>query len=300
MKRQELWFDEMRQKRSNNSYQKYWKTDFRMTGKTFEKLANLVFPNLSKEDTKFRKSIPVQKRVAIALWRLSTGNSFRTIAKTFAVGKSTVVSIAKDFCKEIRQLSKEYIKFPVTSNEVENAIEKFKTCCNSKIPQSLGVIDGTHVYIKTPQCDSKYDYFCRKQRYSINTQAVVGGDLLFLDFTTGFPDSLHDSHLPRHTSFLKANGKEILAEPEKLIENLTVCPLILGDAGYPLTFWLVCPYNFTQTLPPQEKRFNKLLSSARVTVERAFGVLKARWRCLLTLLNTNLENVSDVIITCFA
>ena len=36
LKRQELWFDEMWQKRSNNSYQKYWKTDFRLTGKTFE------------------------------------------------------------------------------------------------------------------------------------------------------------------------------------------------------------------------------------------------------------------------
>ena len=42
LKRQELWFDEMWQKRSNNSYQKYWKTDFRMTGKTFEKRINLV------------------------------------------------------------------------------------------------------------------------------------------------------------------------------------------------------------------------------------------------------------------
>ena len=168
----------MWQKRSNNSYQKYWKTDFRMTGKTFEKLANLVFLNLSKEDTKFRKSIPVQKRVAIALWRLSTGNSFRTIAKTFAVGKSTAVSITKYFCKEMRRSSKEYIKFTVTSDKVENAIEKLETCCNC-------AIDGTHIYIKTPQCDSKYDYFFRKQRYSINTQAVAGGDLLFLDLVTG-------------------------------------------------------------------------------------------------------------------
>ena len=99
LKRQKLWFDKMWQKMSNNSYQKYWKTDFRMTGKTFEKLVNLVSPNLSKEDTKFRKSIPVQKRVAIALWRLSTGNSFRTIAKTLAVGKSTAVSITKVFVK---------------------------------------------------------------------------------------------------------------------------------------------------------------------------------------------------------
>ena len=63
---------------------------------------------------------------------------------------------------------------------------------------------------------------------------------------------------------------------------------------------MVRPYNFTQTLTPQEKRFDKLLSLARVTVERALGVLKARWHCWLTLLDTNLENVSDVIITCFA
>ena len=124
---------------------------------------------------------------------------------------------------------------------------------------------------------------------------------MFLDLATGFPGSLHDSSQLRHRLLpVKANDKEILAEPEKLIENLTVHPLILGDGGYPLTSWLVCPYNFTQTLIPQQKIFNKLLSSARVTVERAFGVLKARWRCLLTLLDTSLENVNDVIITCFA
>ena len=118
----------------------------------------------------------------------------------------------------------------MTSDELENAIEKFKTRCNSKIPQSLDSIDETHIYIKTPKCESKYNYFCRKQRYSINTQAVVGGDLLFLDLATEFPGSLHDSLLLRHTSlFAKANDKEILAEPEKLIENLTVRPLILED-----------------------------------------------------------------------
>ena len=60
------------------------------------------------------------------------------------------------------------------------------------------------------------------------------------------------------------------------IENLTVHPLILGDAGYPLMSWLVRSYNFTQTLTSEEKRFSKLLSPAHVTVERAFRLLKAR------------------------
>ena len=111
---------------------------------------------------------------------------------------------------------------------------------------------------------------------------------------------MHDSRLLRHGSlFVKANDKEILAEPKKLIENLIVCSIIL-DGGYPLTSWLVRPYNSTQTLTLQEKRFNKLFASAHITVQRAFQDLKACWHCLFTLLDTNLENVSDVIIKCFA
>ena len=40
------------------------------------------------------------------------------------------------------------------------------------------------------------------------------------------------------------------------------------------------------------------MSSARVTVERAFGILKARWRCLLKRLDNRIENVTAVVITC--
>ena len=48
----------------------------------------------------------------------------------------------------------------------------------------------------------------------------------------------------------------------------------------------------------KKKRFNRVLSSSRVSVERAFGLLKAR-RCVLTTLDANIENVPDVIICCF-
>ena len=52
-----------------------------------------------------------------------------------------------------------------------------------------------HVGTSTAHTDKKIDYFCRKQKYSINTQAVVGGDLIFFDVTTGFLGSIHDSRL---------------------------------------------------------------------------------------------------------
>ena len=48
-----------------------------------------------------------------------------------------------------------------------------------------------------------------------------------------------------------------------------------------------------------EKNFNKHLPSAAVTVERTFGLLKGRWRCLLERLDKDLVSVSSIIITCF-
>ena len=57
-------------------------------------------------------------------------------------------------------------------------------------------------------------------------------------------------------------------------------------------------YNFSPNLTVTEKKFNKALSSARVTFERAFGILKAQWRCLLNNLDCQIENVSTVIIAC--
>ena len=57
-------------------------------------------------------------------------------------------------------------------------------------------------------------------------------------------------------------------------------------------------YNFGPALTRSEKLFNKKLCNARVTVERAFGVLKSRWRCLLKKLDNRIENVSAVVIAC--
>ena len=59
---------------------------------------------LEKRDTQFWRAISIEKRVAIALWRLSTGNLFRNIAKTFVVGKSTAFQIPREFCSEMLRL----------------------------------------------------------------------------------------------------------------------------------------------------------------------------------------------------
>ena len=78
---------------------------------------------------------------------------------------------------------------------------------------------------------------------------------------------------------------------------MKIRPLLLTDSAYPATLWQVKPYKQNTMLNHSQKKFNKALSLARVTIERAFGVSKGRWRCLLKRLD-NLENVPDVILAC--
>ena len=82
---------------------------------------------LEKRDTQFWRAISIEKRVAIALWRLSTGNLFRNIAKTFVVGKSTGFQIPREFCSEMLRLAPRYIH----RETAEEAEEKQRKLFNS-------------------------------------------------------------------------------------------------------------------------------------------------------------------------
>ena len=56
---------------------------------------------MEKSDTSFRKAFPLEKQVVAALWRLATGNSYRTTSKVFGIGLSTVAKIMYEFCEAI-------------------------------------------------------------------------------------------------------------------------------------------------------------------------------------------------------
>ena len=286
------WFEVILQ---DERQSRYWKEHFRMQKPTFLRLVENVEPEISKRDTVFRHAISPAKRVAIALWRLAGGASFRTIGTHFDVGKSTCVTITKEFCKALNRLAINYIKFPSNGDETARAIALFQD--ESKIPQAVGAIDGTHIEIIAP--DQPFDYFDRHHRYSVTMQAVVGENLMFLDTAIGYPGSMHDARILRASNiFTKAENGEILKEPAITLNGVKVRPLLLGDGAYPLLPWLLKPYPITVILNRSQRRFNKTLSSARSTVERAFGLLKARWRILLKRLDNKFCNIPEVILTC--
>ena len=299
MKYEQSWFEKMWRNHHNDIYCKLWKKEFRMSPSTFEYIIDLVEQNMAKAGTVFRKAVPIEKRVGVGLWRLSTGNSFRTISKVFEIGKSTVIKLVNKLISELLWMSPEFIKFPKTTFETGAKIRSFHDFTGCKIPQVLGAIDGTHIEILALSSDSKVDYFNRKQKLTVNTQAVIGANLEFLDVATGYPGSVHNARALRSsTLFQQAEAQIMLSTPLKDNDNVKIRLLLLSDSAYPATLWQVKSYKQNIMLNHSQKKFNKALSSARVTTEHAFGVLKGCWRCLLKWLDNNLENIPDIILAC--
>jgi len=68
------------------------------------------------------------------------------------------------------------------------------------------------------------------------------------------------------------NG-EILNAPCRRIGGYDIPPLLLGDAAYPLSKWLMKPYPENALLGQAECTYNTYHCKARVKVEQAFGEL---------------------------
>ena len=72
--------------------------------------------------------------------------------------------------------------------------------------------------------------------------------------------------------------------------------MLLGDSAYPLLSWLVKP--FFDTADRDKQMFHSRLSSTRIEVERAFGLLKGRFRILNKQQDTQVKNICNVVAAC--
>lgn len=77
-----------------------------------------------------------------------------------------------------------------------------------------------------------------------------------------------------HDAYVLANS----GLPDR-VQSLSEGGWLVGDSGYPLRTWLLTPYQSPSNR--QEEKFNDCHGKTRVVVERAFGVLKARFRCVI-------------------
>lgn len=291
--RPQLWFQQLLNDRALDHW---WKENFRVSRATFEYICQLVGPALRRQDTHMRDAIPIEKRVGASLWRLATGECYRSCGLMIGLSKSAVVNCCHEFVQELCRLKDNYIKFPTSRADVQAKIDGFSE--RSRIPNIMGAVDGTHVAIKAPKTNHE-DYFNRKHFYSYVMQGVVDSKGLYLSVSTGYPGSLHDARVLRLSRLFDAAENDlILVEPTVDVNGTTVRPLIVGDSAYPLKEWLLCPFKDNGALTREQKNFNEELSRARIVAEHAYGSTKGRWRVLQKRLDEDSDRIPDTIVAC--
>ena len=163
------------------------------------------------------------------------------------------------------------------------------------IAGNLGAVDGTHFEV-TPPADGMADFLCRKMYPSIVLQAVVDVKYLFRDVYCNTPGSAHDAAVFRRSP-LSTIIYQRMPRRDKLVDGEVVPLHILGDPAYPMSTHIIKGY-VGRHLTPEQESFNVYHSKARMSVEIAFGRLKARWRILRKRIDTNYTIVPKIITTC--
>ena len=272
---------------------KQFKENFRVERSTFLILVEQMGPHLRKINTNFRCSISIEKKICCALYTLGSSSEFRTVGNLFGIGKSTAAEILHHFCEVMVDLFfYRLIKFPNTRQEIDETIEGFLT--KSGYPMCLGSLDGTHLSVKPPT-GFESDYFNYKKFFSIIMLAVVNAELKFTYVNVGAPGRSNDSSVYTRSTLSEVIHSPIYENHFIYVNNLKVRCHLVADSAFPLDHTLMKPYAIRPNMDRAQATFNYRLSRCRCTVERAFGLMKNRFRSLHKKMEFRIENVINII-----
>ena len=275
----------------------------RMRRRTFDRLVHDLRPYIQGQHTHWREPIGVEKKVVVTLFKLMHGVSIPLVADKAALGKSTVHDILRLVCMAISNQFGHLVAWPV-GRRLMRIAAAFQA--KQWFPNCIGAIDGSHIYIAAPSNTIvAADHRNRNKSFSILLQAVVDSKCYFTSINTGPPGSLHDSAHFKSTELYRKVEEGIMGgfhdDPLTWDAGLPFPPYIIADRGYPLLSWCITPFKrgpMGVALTREEVWFNRKHSSTRMSVERAFGILKARFKEIGTKSSLKLDFLPTVVHCC--
>ncbi|WVZ60458.1 hypothetical protein U9M48_010475 [Paspalum notatum var. saurae] len=268
---------------------------FRMTPPMFYRLHDLLVQSYGLKSTSRSSSI---EALGMFLWMVGASQSVRQVDNRL---QRSLETVHRNFEKVLKCLVK------LAADIIRPVDPEFKTihrrlqCPRFKphFNDCIGAIDGTHVEVVVPK-DKMVQYLCRKGHTTQNVFAVVDFDMRFTFVLAGWPGSVHDMRV-----FNDATNKY-----KERFPHPPPGKYYLVDSGYPNHAGYLAPYKGTKyhlpefrnsTMPRGMKEtFNFVHSSLRNVVERAFGVLKMKWRMLLKVPRYPPAKQARIIAACMA
>ncbi|KAG2192315.1 hypothetical protein INT47_007472 [Mucor saturninus] len=200
------------------------------------------------------------------------------------------------FLTAIKDVYGDLISWPLETDRVDAIQNGFEYAHGTRsgairpLPNVIGALDGKNVVIEARK-HHKEQWRDRKGNFSMKLTALCDDIGRFTYIRVGDSCRTHDAAAFRWTEVYT----EFLNNPNRyFLSN----GYILADSAYPLYPSIIVPYPTSEVRGESaeaisKRKFNKVHSSARMTIERAFGRLAARWRFITCILHNFCININD-------
>ncbi|CAN7950005.1 unnamed protein product, partial [Ixodes pacificus] len=231
----------------------YYRDYLRMPPRTFDTLLELVGPRICKQDTRFRKAIPADHRLALAVRFLAAGETLRSSSVNFMSGRSTACQIVSEVCQAIWNiLGPIYVVCPSTEGEWLRVARDFEERWN--MPHCVGAIDGKHVNI---ECPAKTGSLDRNYKNSFSKSLLAVSDAHYSTYNSVFSFHIGLLYVEVGHNGSEADGGVFRRSDlqRKIEENQQGIPadaalgsvgsmpfFFVGDEAFPLRTYLMRPY----------------------------------------------------------
>ena len=215
-----------------------------------------------------RSAAPLSTLVLIALFRLAHTVTTKQIALRFAVDEAAVDFASWTVIPLIASKWRSLINdgWPRTSAARASAAAAWATRRGCLLPDVLGAMGGVHVPVFVPAGALHETFYNVKGFFSITFMHIVDAHCRTIYLCSGVAGSSSDC-TKLSQSKLWNDIAAWVPDPYHL----------LVDGGLPNRTQLIAPYD-RGTADAQRVLFNRVHSNGRIAVEKAFGLIKNRWR----------------------
>jgi hypothetical protein len=250
---------------------------YRMDKSAFRHLLEVLAPSLSGDVPMAVRSSGSAVAPALQLsmtLRYLAGGSYLDITQMHGVHTSTMFACVHRVIKAINDAPELRITFPADDPgalaDLAAGFSRSRDYHADRLPGCVGALDGIALQIKRPvACPTARSFYNRKGFFAYAAQGMCDSRYRFTYWSCLCAGSTHDSLAFDASSlghYLQAHG-------------LPAPYWIAGDEAYAAKDWLLTPWPGRRASPEQDA-FNYHLSSQRIHIEQAFGILVARWGIL--------------------
>ena len=203
------------------------------------------------------------------------------------------------YCAATSIYQQEYLRIP-TKADLKSIIRLHQSIHN--VSEMFGSLDCMHTYWKNCPVAWRGSYKGSKSKPSIVLEAMSDHHLFFWHCAYGYAGTLNDINILNLSPLLESFRDGSF---EKLEDE--VCPFMIGSSAFRFLYilvdgiyprWSRFVRGIKEPITRKEKTFTGFQESARKDIERAFGVLQAKFQVLARPITLMEPELIGVMVAC--